>query len=581
MTLPAIGRITANWNRYLGRTRLLTGLVLFSYVLTHNLNHALGIVSLQWLEAGRSVFLAFWRFPPIELLLFMTAFLHILVALLALYRRHSLKMPFWEAAQLVLGLATPPLLLLHILGTAYASEHYHFKDSYAYVLLTLWVFQPWNGALQAIAILVTWVHGCIGMAYWLRLKPWYPRAQAYLYALAVTIPVLALIGFADSGRAIAEKLEDETWLPALIERDNLPNQEAAAEVYALRDLGLQICGGLLIFVLGARLVRAQLNRRRAIAVSYEGGGIVHIQSGTTVLEASRSASIPHASVCGGRGRCSTCRIKILKGAAQLPLPSDDEKRVLTSVGAAPDTRLACQLRPVAPVTVTPLLPAQAGPQLAHARGNYHSGREMEIAVLFADLRGFTQLSERRLPYDVVFLLNRYFKAMGEAVSGAGGHLDKFIGDGVMALFGIKSGMEGGDGKAACTQALEAARRMSVNLEELNRHLKADLPMPLRIGIGIHFGPAIVGDMGYGPNQHLTAIGDTVNTASRLETATKELDCQLVISKNVARAAGLPIQPDALHQLVVRGREQTLGVLAIMDARQFGDTPPPTAIAAGE
>ena len=133
MTLPAIGRITANWNRYLGRTRLLTGLVLFSYVLTHNLNHALGIVSLQWLEAGRSVFLAFWRFPPIELLLFMTAFLHILVALLALYRRHSLKMPFWEAAQLVLGLATPPLLLLHILGTAYASEHYHFKDSYAYV----------------------------------------------------------------------------------------------------------------------------------------------------------------------------------------------------------------------------------------------------------------------------------------------------------------------------------------------------------------------------------------------------------------------------------------------------------------
>ncbi len=277
------------------------------------------------------------------------------------------------------------------------------------------------------------------------------------------------------GRAIAEKLEDETWLPALIERDNLPNQAAAAAVYALRDIGfldLRRPAGL---CRSARVSSALSSPAAVPSPSHTRvARIVHIQSGTTVLEASRSAGIPHASVCGGRGRCSTCRIKILKGAAQLPAASDDEKRVLARVGAAPDTRLACQLRPVAPVTVAPLLPSQAGPHQAHARGDYHSGRELEIAVLFADLRGFTQLSERRLPYDVVFLLNRYFKAMGEAVSGAGGHLDKFIGDGVMALFGIKSGIEGDDGRLACTQALEAARRMSVNLEELNRHLQADL-----------------------------------------------------------------------------------------------------------
>lgn len=579
--MPAIRPFAANWNRYQSLTRLVTGLVLFFYVLTHNLNHALGIVSLQWLEAGRRVFLAFWRFPGMELLLFTAAILHILVALIALYRRHSLKMPFWEAAQLILGLATPPLLLLHILSTAYASEQYHFKDSYAYVLLSLWVFSPWNGALQAIAIVVTWTHGCIGMAYWLRLKPWYAKGRPYLFALAVILPVLALIGFADAGRAIAEKLEDETWLPALIERDNLPNREAAAVVYAARDIGMWIFGALLVSVFAARLVRARLNQRRAISISYESGAIVHIQAGTTVLEASRSANIPHASVCGGRGRCSTCRIKILKGAAQLPAASDDEKRVLARVGAAPDTRLACQLRPIGPVTVAPLLPSQAGPHQAHARGDYHSGRELEIAVLFADLRGFTQLSERRLPYDVVFLLNRYFKAMGEAVSGAGGHLDKFIGDGVMALFGIKSGMEGGDGKLACTQALDAARRMSVNLEELNRHLKADLQAPLRIGIGIHFGPAIVGDMGYGANQHLTAIGDTVNTASRLETATKELDCQLVISEHVALAAGIAVDPSQLHQLHVRGREQTQGVLALKSAQDAGPAKTAEQIAASK
>jgi adenylate cyclase len=558
--------LAAHGNRLLGQVRLTTGLILFFYVLTHNLNHALGIASVKWLEAGRVVFLAFWRFPPIEWALFAAVVLHIAVALIALYRRRSLKMPFWEAAQLILGLMTPPLLMLHVLGTAYAHDQYQFKDSYAYVLLSLWVFQPGYGALQALAVVTTWIHGCIGLAYWLRLKSWFPKARPYLFAFAAILPVLALIGFADGGRAIAERLEDETWLPALIERDHLPGVEAAAEVHALQRLGFWICGGLLAFVLGARLVRDQVHRRQAIEIGYESGAKVRIQAGMTVLEASRSANIPHASVCGGRGRCSTCRIKILKGGTHAPAPSDDEKRVLARVGASPDTRLACQLRPTAPLTVAPLLPAQAGPRQALARGDYHSGRELEIAILFADLRGFTQLSEQRLPYDVVFLLNRYFKAMGEAVSGAGGHLDKFIGDGVMALFGIESGMAGDDGKRACAQALEAARRMSVNLDELNGHLKADLKQPLRIGIGIHFGPVIVGDMGYGANQHLTAIGDAVNTASRLETATKELDCQLVISEQVARRAGLDFDTARLHPLMVRGREQTLGVLALKSAQ---------------
>ncbi len=557
-------------NRVLGRVRLVTGLVLFFYVLTHNLNHALGIVSLKWLEAGREIFLAFWRFTPVEWALFISVFLHIAVALIALYRRRSLKMPFWESAQLVLGLATPPLLMLHVLGTAYASEAYGFKDSYAYVLLALWVVQPGYGVIQAAAVLTTWIHGCIGMGYWLRLKPWFPKARPYLFAFAVILPVLALIGFADAGRAVAEKMTDENWFLLLKARDNLPGAEAVADVYRLQKLGFWVCGILLGGVLVARVIRHQIGHARAIEVSYENGMKVRIQAGMTVLEASRSAGIPHAAVCGGRGRCSTCRVKILKGAATLPIPGEDERRVLARVGAAPDTRLACQLRPTAPLTVAPLLPAQAGPQQSLARADYHSGRELEIAVLFADLRGFTQLSEQRLPYDVVFLLNRYFKAMGEAVSGAGGHLDKFIGDGVMALFGIESGLGlngiGDGGKRACTQALEAARRMSVNLEELNRHLVTDLDQPLRIGIGVHFGPVIVGDMGYGANQHLTAIGDTVNTASRLETATKELSAQLVISEQVAQRGGLVVDKMSLHQLHVRGREQTLGVVAFASAQ---------------
>ncbi len=175
-------------------------------------------------------------------------------------------------------------------------------------------------------------------------------------------------------------------------------------------------------------------------------------------------------------------------------------------------RLACQLRPTGDIKVTPLLPPFATARDGFARPGYLQGGELEIAILFADLRAFTRLAETRLPYDVVFVLNRYFAAMGRAVEEAGGHLDKFIGDGVMALFGI-----GSDPATGCREALHAARLMSEHLVELNAALENDLGEPLRIGIGLHFGPTIVGEMGYSKAVSLTAVGDAVNTASRLES----------------------------------------------------------------
>ncbi len=129
--------------------------------------------------------------------------------------------------------------------------------------------------------------------------------------------------------------------------------------------------------------------------------------------------------------------------------------------------------------MTPLLPPFAAAIDGRRRVDFAQGSEREIAILFADIRGFTALAEGRLPYDVVFVLNRYFAAMGRAVEAAGGRVDKFIGDGVMALFGIESGAQSG-----CREALAAARLMSERLGELNLSLQAELDQPLRIGIGI-------------------------------------------------------------------------------------------------
>lgn len=556
---------TGRWGRIIAVTRLTTGLVLFFYVLTHDLNHALGLISLSAMEAGRVVFLGFWR--PLELVLLLAALLHLAIGLRALYRRKSLRMPLLEATQLALGLSAPPLLILHILGTAVAHALYGLDDRYAYVLWIAWSVAPVNGVLQAAAVIVTWIHGCIGLNYWLRVKAWFPPWRPWLGALALLVPVLALLGFVAGAREVAALAADPNWAASLGARIGLPSPDEVAFLYALRDWLMLAFVALVVGVFAARGARALATRRRAITVSYPDGRRVVIQPGTTLLEASRIGGIPHASVCGGRSRCSTCRVRVIAGGEALPPPLEEEERVLARIHAAPAVRLACQARPTGPVTIQPLLPPQITAPKALFGGDVSQGKEQEVAVLFADLRGFTGMAERRLPYDVVFLLNQYFRMVGEAILAAGGHVDKFIGDGVMAVFGLK-----GRPELASAQALDAARRMAVALEVFNAQHHAELKAPFRIGIGIHFGPAIVGEMGFPPALSLTAIGDTVNTASRLEAATKEENCQLLISETVAHGAELPADLGRRCEISLRGREQTLIAIAIDNASSIPSSP---------
>ncbi|HEX3247192.1 MAG TPA: adenylate/guanylate cyclase domain-containing protein, partial [Chloroflexota bacterium] len=316
----------------------------------------------------------------------------------------------------------------------------------------------------------------------------------------------------------------------------------------------------------ARWVRSYLQRRQGVVrLTYPRGRRVIIPRGTTVLEASRSAGIPHASICGGRGRCTTCRSRIVDGLELLPVPSDYEAGVLLRMGAPPNVRLACQLRPTSDLGVFPLVPAFIGPTEGLVRTALTLGAEQDIAILFADIRSFTQLAEHRFPYDVVFLLNRYFATMGEAVERSGGHLDKFIGDGVMALFGIHNGPVEG-----CRDALRAAVNMSESLDALNAELQWDLTEPLRIGLGIHMGPVIIGEMGYGRARTFTAIGDAVNTASRLESMNKELKSQLIVSEDVTGRAGVDLSGFDVHEVEVRGRTDALRVRVIPNAQEIGE-----------
>jgi adenylate cyclase len=549
------------------KLRLAAGLTLFTYVTVHLVNHALGLISYGAMEAGLGWALLVWRSAPGTLALYGAFLTHLTLGLWALYRRRTLRMPAWEAAQMLFGLAIPPLLLYHVSGTRLTDALLGTTPSYARVLLFLWVVEPLAGLRQVLVLLLVWTHGCMGIHFWLRFRPGYARMKHVLYALALLVPVLALLGFAAGAReaaALARATPD--FAQGLVRPPQpLTVEERGAPARMFRAI-LATYGVALVGVLAARGIRTRLRRRGGtIRVSYPERRDVLVPRGWSVLEASRFARVPHASVCGGRGRCSTCRVRVLGDMRQLAPPSAGERRVLDRVGAPLNVRLACQLRPTRDISVVPLLPATLAPGAAALQVGARHGREREIAVLFADLRGFTRLAEHKLPYDVVFFLNRYFEAVGSAITDAGGLVNQFTGDGVMALFGVEAG-----GDAGCRQALVAAGAMVERVRDLSEALGGELDAPLRLGIGIHVGATVVGGMGYGQAVSLTAVGDTVHVAARLEALTKDYGCELVISEDVAARARVAVDDLAHHDLTLRNRQTALTVVVVPSARVLAD-----------
>ncbi|MGO4706896.1 adenylate/guanylate cyclase domain-containing protein [Microvirga sp. 2MCAF38] len=538
--------------------RLVTGLILGLFLLTHFSNHALGLVSIEAMEEGRRWFNLLWRNPIGTVFLYGSLTLHFALALQALFRRRTLRMPFREAAQLILGLSLPFLLIPHVVGTRVEFALTGRAVGYPDVVRGLWMIAPENGVRQIVALVVAWLHGCFGIYFWLRAKRWFPDAALALFAGALLIPVLALLGFAEAGKEISADPERFTYTSASpLSEDLLPD---------IRTWLYLTFAGLIGAVLVARGIRSYKMFATRVRVTYPSGQVVTVPQGFSVLEASRIAGIPHLSACGGRGRCSTCRVRVIEGLDGQPDATQQERVTLARIKAGPDVRLACQLRPVKDLMVVPILSATRSGIVIPAGGNRSAarGRERELAVLFCDLRGFTRMTERRLPFDTVFILNRYFESIGHAIEDAGGHIDKFIGDGALALFGLNAKPE-----EAARQAYAAALRIIEAVTRLSEAYESELDQPLQVVVSIHAGPAIVGEMGYGQAMGLTAVGDTINAASRLEGLAKEHGAELVISSELAKRAGLDLSGYERQTVTVRGRSAPIDAWIIKDARTLG------------
>ena len=539
--------------------RLVTGLVVASFVISHFLNHAFGVVSIDAMDRVRATLAAWWRSPVGTVLLYGSLLTHFALALVSLYRRTTLRMPLWEAAQLALGLAEPPLLIGHVIGTRFSWWLLGHNIGYERIVGLLWS-ETWNTIRQSLLLLVVWAHLCFGLHYWLRLRPWYPSVQPLGFAAALLVPALALAGFYAAGFGLWPGIEQVGGMQKYNVDLAGMSGEDRARLAAWRE-GLTLgFWALLAATLLARWLRARIGA--TYQLRHSSGRVITAPAGRTILEALRDEGIPHASVCGGRARCTTCRVRIGEGLAKLAPPSSLEAMALARIEAPPNVRLACQTRPRADVAIAPLLPPGADPEAARRPGA-PQGRERPVVAMFVDLRDSTKLCESRLPYDAVFVINQFFAEMHEALRESNGYYAQFRGDGLLALYGLES-----DLPQACRDALRGAAGMQERIERLSRSLAEEIAAPLRIGIGVHAGVAIVGTMGPPAAPIHSAIGDTINIAARFEGMTKSYQCVLVVSADTLRHAGVEPKDSPLHQVRVRGRTERVAVYAVDDPRSL-------------
>lgn len=543
--------------------RLATGIVLFAFLISHFLNHAVGNISLDAMENALSTHNQFWAGQPVRAIFYLSALVHTALGIWMLYERRQFRYGATEATQLVLGLSIPALIVAHVADARLAYDLFGNEKYYAQLFAFYTVTRPYMIPLQYLVLVVAWTHGCIGLYFWFRLRPWFRTIAPVLLALVVLLPAAAMLGLYQGAKTVRQLQQSPEWRAENLSVTHVGTPQDRTALDRITEGFLIGYAALLALAMAARGVRSLRERHAGlIRLSYGEGKSVRVPKDLTVLEASLLHDVPHASVCGGRARCSTCRIRIVGDCSRLPEPSRREAFVLERVGAGgdPAIRLACQLRPQRDLSFFRIFPPQTSVSLMRAGIPARNGQERYLVSMFVDMRGSTKLAETRLPFDTVFIINRFLTAVSQAVLASGGEPNQFVGDGQLALFGLKS-----DPATACRQAITAAGRIAQNIAELNEFLRGDLKEPLRFGVGIHGGEVIIGDIGSPGHIVFTALGDPVNVTARLQDMTKAHNCEVILSDEVRIKAGLADDVLPAVEVPIRGRNEPMLIRTVTEA----------------
>ncbi|MEM8655200.1 MAG: adenylate/guanylate cyclase domain-containing protein [Pseudomonadota bacterium] len=540
------------------RIRIVSGLILMLYLTLHILNLAVILISPAAFDTVQTARLLVIRSAPGTAVIGAAFLAHIVLSLAKVIAARTLRMPLTDWIQIGLGLAIPILLIDHLIYTRGAHQMLGVETMFGYVTRLIW--NTTDGWGQAALLIIAWLHGIIGLHMWLRLTDWWHRAIPWLIGLAVTLPVLALIGFVTFSRTIDGLLSNPRGAQVAYAAWNWPDAAGFAQLAAASDRANLAVWALLGLVIAAFLLRRTIAAiARPIRIHYVDGPSVRAPRGQTILQTSRASNVAHTALCGGRGRCTTCRVIVEEGLDDLPAPSEAEARSLAAVNAPANARLACQVRPTNSLRVFRVFDRDGKQGRAHAT----QGKEAQLAVLFLDMRGFTARTDGQLPYDVVHLLNRFFDDIVPPINRAGGTVDKYMGDGLMAVF------ETPTAQSSARAALQAVEGIGAALQDFNARLAGEGSPPVAIGIGVHLGTVVLGEIGAAGQAPRTLIGDTVNIASRLESETKAQGAQALISIDVIRAAGMDAPDHMLVSLRLRGRDAPLEAVRLSEARDIG------------
>ena len=287
--------------------------------------------------------------------------------------------------------------------------------------------------------------------------------------------------------------------------------------------------------------------------------VVDAAKGETILQTSLAQKIRHTHVCGGKARCSTCRVVVVSGLEYCLSRNEKEQAMAERLQFSPEIRLACQTRVGGDITVRRLVLDEAdidltsqveideGGRLQERAIPAVVGKEMDLAIMFADIRGFTTFSESTLPYDVIHVLNRFFHQMGHIIETHSGAIVNTMGDGLMALFGLDEPTQ------APFKSVQAGLEMLKLMEAFSAYVQALFDQALELGVGIHYGTVVVGDLGASGWERMTAIGDSVNFASRVEGANKAADTNFLISEELYQKVCKDVQVGYTTRLKLKGK----------------------------
>ena len=283
---------------------------------------------------------------------------------------------------------------------------------------------------------------------------------------------------------------------------------------------------------------------------------IKTKAGKTILNISLNQSINHMHACGGQAKCSTCRVLVTDGLENLLPRNDAEIRMAKMKKFPNNVRLACQTKITGDISIRRLITHESQLKETIQEGRLFPstmGEEKELTILFVDIRNFTSFSERNLTYDVVHMLNRYFEVIGKSIDENNGYIDKYIGDGVMAIFGLNNDNKKSSQKNAMLAAIKSLDKLRI----LNVFLKNNFNHEFEIAIGIHSGKAVIGYLGFHEKRQFTAIGDVVNTAARIESAAKQTNSKILISREVFLKVSKDFNWKKQHYLDLKGKEERL------------------------